>query len=118
MTAVAPTNRRRRRSSRCGRIVSKNPAKAVSVISTPPHYTANLILWRTLSVDLSRAQMGTFMCRLSGNCGVAPSVDATTVDGLDSTDFLGATATAVDSDKVDGLHAGDIVRVYGRDQHL
>ena len=51
MTAVAPTNRRRRRSSRCGRIVSKNPAKAVSVISTPPHYTANLILWRTLSVD-------------------------------------------------------------------
>ena len=52
MTAVAPTNRRRRRSSRCGRIVSKNPAKAVSVISTPPHYTANLILWRTLSVFL------------------------------------------------------------------
>ena len=49
MTAVAPTNRRRRRSSRCGRIVSKNPANAVSVISTPPHYTANLILRRTLS---------------------------------------------------------------------
>ena len=51
MTAVAPTNRRRRRSSRCGRIVSKNPAKAVSVISTPPHYTANLILRRTLTPE-------------------------------------------------------------------
>ena len=43
---------------------------------------------------VSRAQMGTFMCRLAGNCGVAPSVaaatadDADMLDGLDSSEVL------------------------------
>ena len=31
---------------------------------------------------VTRAQMGTFMCRLAGNCGVAPSVNAAQVDGV------------------------------------
>jgi len=38
---------------------------------------------------VTRAQMGTFMHRLSGNAsGIAPSVNAGQLDGLDSTDFL------------------------------
>lgn len=37
--------------------------------------------------NVTRAQMGTFMCRLSGNCGVDPSVNATQLDGLDSSNF-------------------------------
>lgn len=38
---------------------------------------------------VTRAQMGTFFHRLSGNAqGIAPSVDATTVDGVDSADLV------------------------------
>ena len=47
---------------------------------------------------VTRAQMGTFMCRLSGNCGVAPSVDA---------------ATAIDADTVDSYHANELIRFSG-----
>ena len=46
--------------------------------------------------SVSRAQMGTFMCRLSGNCGVAPSVDAATA------------VTATDADTVGGYSASDL----------
>ena len=38
---------------------------------------------------VTRAQMGTFFHRLSGNAqGVAPSVNATTIDGVDSADLV------------------------------
>lgn len=69
--------------------------------------------------NVTRAQMGTFMCRLSGNCGVAPSVNAATaadsdlLDGIDSTGFLGSTAKAADADKVDGYDANSMIRFAG-----
>ena len=37
----------------------------------------------------------------------AKAVDSDKLDGLDSTDFLGATAKAADSDKLDGLNSTD-----------
>jgi hypothetical protein len=41
------------------------------------------------SDNVSRAQMGTFFHRLSGNAaGVAPSVNATAIDGLDSAELV------------------------------
>ena len=46
--------------------------------------------------NVTRAQMGTFMCRLAGNCGVAPSVDAATAISATSAD---------DADTVDGYEA-------------
>ena len=45
---------------------------------------------------VTRAQMGTFMCRLSGNCGVAPSVSA---------------ATAGEADTLDGYAANGLIRI-------
>ena len=36
------------------------------------------------SDNVTRPQMATFMCKLSGNCGNAPSVDADAVDGYDA----------------------------------
>lgn len=80
---------------------------------------------------VNRAQMATFMYRLSGNDPATdPSVnaatldgfeasdfamagsgvgDADTLDGLDSTDFLGATATAADSGLLDGMDSTDFL---------
>jgi hypothetical protein len=78
---------------------------------------------------VTRAQMATFMCRLSGNCGVPPSVDAAsvggidvhdlvkvgdpvgdadTLDGLDSTEFLAAGAV-IDADTLDGLDSTEFL---------
>lgn len=37
------------------------------------------------------------------------AADADTLDGLDSTDFLGATAKAADSDKLDGIDSTGFV---------
>ena len=45
--------------------------------------------------SVSRAQMGTFMCRLSGSCGVAPSVDADTVDGYGAESLTGVGVTTL-----------------------
>jgi hypothetical protein len=40
------------------------------------------------SDGVTRAQMGTFMHKLSGNAGVPPSVNATAIDGIDSADLV------------------------------
>ena len=61
---------------------------------------------------VTRAQMATFLHRMSGQAaGVAPSVDADLLDGLDSSSFLGATDTAADADRVDGRHANELTRL-------
>ena len=61
--------------------------------------------------SVSRAQMGTFMYRLSGNDpATAPSVNADKLDGLDSTAFLGVSDQATDSALLGGFAADDLVR--------
>jgi len=59
---------------------------------------------------VTRAQMATFLHRMSGQAaGVAPSVDADLLDGLDSSSFLGATDTATDADLLDGLDSSSFL---------
>jgi hypothetical protein len=71
---------------------------------------------------VKRGQMAAFMRRFAKYLGAEDGVvssadDADTLDGMDSTDFLGATDTAANADKVDGKHANDLVRVaYAMDQ--
>ena len=50
------------------------------------------------SDHVTRAQMGTFMHRLSGTSATPPSVNATELDGLDSTAFLKADTITMASD--------------------
>lgn len=49
----------------------------------------------------------------AGNDGSGSGLDADTLDGLDSSDFLRSTAQAVDSDRLDGLDSTDFVRTIG-----
>ena len=72
--------------------------------------------------SVTRAQMATFMHRLSGNAeGVAPSVDAATLDGMDADELLADVVARLDDleaenaelrDEVDDLNAllADITR--------
>ncbi len=55
------------------------------------------------TANVTRAQMGTFMCRLSGNCGVAPSVDADTVDGFGANDLIRFSGDSVDFKALTGV---------------
>lgn len=58
----------------------------------------------------TRAQMATFLHRMSGNApGVAPTVNAATLDGHEASDFLGVDDTAADSDQLGGRPAEDYV---------
>lgn len=62
--------------------------------------------------DVTRAQMGTFMYRLSGNDpATAPSVNADKLDGISAEDFLGATDVAADSDLLDGKDSAEILPI-------
>lgn len=60
---------------------------------------------------VTRAQMGTFFHRLSGNAqGIAPSVNATTIDGVDSADLVRSlqraeAEVALDDDTFENLSA-------------
>lgn len=49
----------------------------------------------------------------AGNHGSGSGLDADTLDGLNSSDFLRANDQAVDSDKLDGLDSTDFVRSIG-----
>jgi hypothetical protein len=63
---------------------------------------------------LTRAQMGSFMYRLSGNDpATPPSVNADKLDGHDSSYFLTTTGKAADSDKLDGLDSTEFLAVTG-----
>ena len=62
--------------------------------------------------DVTRAQMGTFMYRLSGNDpATIPSVNADKLDGISSDGFLGSDDVAADSSLLDGKDSAEILSV-------
>jgi hypothetical protein len=65
------------------------------------------------SDNVTRAQMGTFMHRLSGNGSVPPSVNARTLDGVAVQDILGngSAPPTVNAAALDGLTAEDLVEL-------
>jgi len=53
--------------------------------------------------SVSRAQMGTFMCRLAGSCSTAPSVNVDEVDGYHANELVRFAGAHVDSGALDGV---------------
>jgi hypothetical protein len=58
---------------------------------------------------VTRAQMATFLCRISGNCGTGPSIDAATLAGMDPATFVREGDPVGDADTLDGLDSVDFL---------
>ena len=56
--------------------------------------------------SVSRAQMGTFMCRLAGSCSTAPSVNADEVDGYHANELVRFAGAHEDNDALVGVSGG------------